>query len=51
MECGLILLKFEGFFVKRSGLARSRPFVSLIQRPRKADDVATLAGPLLVQES
>ena len=47
LHCGLIRLKFEGFFAKRPWLGRSGPSARPIRRPRKAGDVATLAGPLL----
>jgi hypothetical protein len=47
MDCGSIRLEF-GFFFKRPGFVRSGPFVSPIRRPRKADYVATLVGPLLL---
>jgi len=51
VDCGLIRIKWEGFFAKRPRRARSRPFMSPIRRPRKVGDVATLAGLLLVRES
>ena len=40
MDRGLISLKFEGFFAKWPGKARSGPSARPIRRPRKAGDVA-----------
>ena len=40
MDCGLILIKFEGFFAKRLGIARSEPSACAIGRPGLRDDVA-----------
>ena len=47
LDCGLIRLKIECFFAKRPRLARYGTSARSIEWPRKADDVATLAGQLL----
>ena len=39
-DCGLISLKFEGFFAKHPENARSGPSVRPIGRPRRGRDVA-----------
>jgi len=44
LDRGLISIKFEDFFAKWSGKARSRPFIRPIRRPGTAGDVATLPG-------
>jgi hypothetical protein len=47
VERGLIFEKQKGFFAKKPWSARSGPSACPIERPRKAGDVATLAGQLL----
>jgi hypothetical protein len=48
---GAISLKLKVFFAKSRLLARSRPSIRPIGRPRLARDVATLVGPLIGQKS
>ena len=49
MDRGLISLKFEGFFAKWPGEARSGPSARPIRRPRKASDVACFPARGLIQ--